>query len=336
MSAANGTLFSKVSISLTKKCNIACEHCMPESGPEQRRLLEVARLLGWIEKLADFGTTYLAFTGGEPFIVPDLLSAGSDLAAQRGMTVSVMTNAFWAKTVELGEARLRQFPALRRIGISTDRFHWKHVPIEYVRNAIDACRSQGRTVMVRAAYTASASEEVNEVLEQLETHRSRLDAFEAQPVIRIGRARSTLKERQFFDMGRDAFGPCAVADTPTIDDQGNIFACCGPSMYMGRSSRLCLGNIDLEDVPTIASRAESNLALQMVRTLGPGRLLGELEARVPGQSPGGSNHMCDLCQRCFAPSVPASSFDELDRDADLWTEVAAARLVRFGDISMLK
>ena len=115
MSAANGTLFSKVSISLTKKCNIACEHCMPESGPEQRRLLEVARLLGWIEKLADFGTTYLAFTGGEPFIVPDLLSAGSDLAAQRGMTVSVMTNAFWAKTVELGEARLRQFPALRRI-----------------------------------------------------------------------------------------------------------------------------------------------------------------------------------------------------------------------------
>jgi pyruvate-formate lyase-activating enzyme len=335
MTEQPGQLFSSVSISLTQKCNIACEHCMPESGPDKQRLLEAPRLLSWIAKLADYGTSYLAFTGGEPFIVPDLLAEGSASAARFGMTVSVMTNAFWARTLALGEDRLRRFPDIQRIGISTDRFHWKHVPLDYVRNAIDAGKNLGRTVMVRAAYTASAAEEVDEILRQLATHRSRLDAFEAQPVIQIGRAQARLKEREFFDMGAAAFGRCGVADTPTIDDQGSVFACCGPAMYMGRTGRLCLGNIDREDVATIAARARANVALQTVRTFGPGRLLRELEVRTGTPSPGPARHMCDLCKRCFAGSFSSEVFDGLDLDAELYAEVGKARLVQLGDISML-
>ena len=77
-------------------CNIACDNCYIESSPENDRLEylsldEVAGYLGEIEAKG-LGTTEVGFTGGEPFMNPDILAI-LRLTLSAGYSVLVLTNA---------------------------------------------------------------------------------------------------------------------------------------------------------------------------------------------------------------------------------------------------
>jgi uncharacterized Fe-S cluster-containing radical SAM superfamily protein len=77
-------------------CNIACANCYIESSPRNDRLAyitasEVASYLEEIERLG-LPTAEIAFTGGEPFMNPDLPVMMDD-ALGRGHRVLVLTNA---------------------------------------------------------------------------------------------------------------------------------------------------------------------------------------------------------------------------------------------------
>ncbi|GAB4226280.1 MAG: hypothetical protein Kow0032_03580 [Methyloligellaceae bacterium] len=77
-------------------CNITCVNCYIESSPTNDRLVylsarEAAAYLDEIEALA-LGTREIGFTGGEPFMNPDLLAMTGD-ALSRGHEVLILTNA---------------------------------------------------------------------------------------------------------------------------------------------------------------------------------------------------------------------------------------------------
>jgi len=77
-------------------CNLTCRHCYIESSPRNDRLVylsaaEIAEYLDEIETLR-LGTTLIGFTGGEPFINPEL-PAMLELALARGFRALVLTNA---------------------------------------------------------------------------------------------------------------------------------------------------------------------------------------------------------------------------------------------------
>jgi uncharacterized Fe-S cluster-containing radical SAM superfamily protein len=77
-------------------CNLACRHCYIESSPTNDRLAylsaaEVADYLDEIGRLG-LGTELTGFTGGEPFMNPEL-PAMLDIALARGFRALVLTNA---------------------------------------------------------------------------------------------------------------------------------------------------------------------------------------------------------------------------------------------------
>lgn len=77
-------------------CNIACINCYIESSPSNDRLeyikaTEVSALLDEIDAL-ELGTREIGFTGGEPFLNPDMLAMTEDALA-RGHDVLILTNA---------------------------------------------------------------------------------------------------------------------------------------------------------------------------------------------------------------------------------------------------
>ena len=77
-------------------CNIECINCYIESSPKNDRLVyitagEVRALLDEITEL-DLGTREIGFTGGEPFMNPDMLDMLDDALA-RGFEVLLLTNA---------------------------------------------------------------------------------------------------------------------------------------------------------------------------------------------------------------------------------------------------
>jgi len=77
-------------------CNLTCRHCYIESSPSNDRLAyisaqECAAYLDEIQR-DGWGTTLIGFTGGEPFMNPDLTAMLEDVLA-RGFDALVLTNA---------------------------------------------------------------------------------------------------------------------------------------------------------------------------------------------------------------------------------------------------
>ena len=77
-------------------CNLACEHCYIESTPSNDRLayLSRAEARSYLEELdaLRLGTEEIGFTGGEPFMNPDIIGMLEDSLAA-GYQALVLTNA---------------------------------------------------------------------------------------------------------------------------------------------------------------------------------------------------------------------------------------------------
>jgi pyruvate-formate lyase-activating enzyme len=77
-------------------CNLTCHHCYIESSPKNDRLvyLTAAEVSEYLDEIAtgDFGTSTVGFTGGEPFMNPELPVMLED-ALSRGLRALVLTNA---------------------------------------------------------------------------------------------------------------------------------------------------------------------------------------------------------------------------------------------------
>ncbi len=75
-------------------CNITCRNCYIESSPENDRLayITAAETLPFLDEASALGCRQIGFTGGEPFLNPEILQL-LRLALERGFEVLVLTNA---------------------------------------------------------------------------------------------------------------------------------------------------------------------------------------------------------------------------------------------------
>ena len=75
-------------------CNLACKTCYIESSPTNDALvyLTLAEVEAFLDEAQAMGTREIGFTGGEPFMNPDLLAMLRSALA-RGFEVLVLTNA---------------------------------------------------------------------------------------------------------------------------------------------------------------------------------------------------------------------------------------------------
>lgn len=108
-------------------CNLSCENCYIESTPTNDRLsfISEAETRTLLDEIADenFQTREIAFTGGEPFLNPELIAI-LNLCLQRGFAVLVLTNAM--KTMmkhskELLKLNL-QYPDSLSLRVSLDHY----------------------------------------------------------------------------------------------------------------------------------------------------------------------------------------------------------------------
>ncbi len=75
-------------------CNLTCRTCYIESSPHNDRLawLTAAEVRRYLDEAAALGTEQIGFTGGEPFMNPDLPEMLADVLG-RGLDALVLTNA---------------------------------------------------------------------------------------------------------------------------------------------------------------------------------------------------------------------------------------------------
>lgn len=108
-------------------CNLTCENCYIESSPSNDRLSyiseqEVIGLLDEIEQ-EQMGTSEIGFTGGEPFLNPDMLPILEQCLA-RGYQVLVLTNGMntLLRESEKLEALTARYGAALKLRISLDHY----------------------------------------------------------------------------------------------------------------------------------------------------------------------------------------------------------------------
>nr|XP_015824634.2 molybdenum cofactor biosynthesis protein 1 isoform X1 [Nothobranchius furzeri] len=83
-------------ISLTEKCNLRCQYCMPEEGVKltpRNQLLSTSEVLTLARLFVQEGVDKIRLTGGEPLIRADVLDIIAELKKLQGLkTLAVTTN----------------------------------------------------------------------------------------------------------------------------------------------------------------------------------------------------------------------------------------------------
>ncbi|XP_015212616.1 molybdenum cofactor biosynthesis protein 1 isoform X2 [Lepisosteus oculatus] len=99
-------------ISLTEKCNLRCQYCMPEEGVKltpRSQLLSTAEVLALARLFVQEGVEKIRLTGGEPLIRPDVVHVVAELRKLQGLkTIAVTTN---------GMNLARLLPSLKEAGL---------------------------------------------------------------------------------------------------------------------------------------------------------------------------------------------------------------------------
>ena len=81
---------------VTNECNLACLHCIEESGPGKafRDELTKAQVFRVLEQVMDYQVPYLSFSGGEPMIHPHFFEMVEYVCARNGQ-LKIETNGHY-------------------------------------------------------------------------------------------------------------------------------------------------------------------------------------------------------------------------------------------------
>eukprot|EP00126_Sphaerothecum_destruens_P013878 Sdes_comp23760_c0_seq1m21928 len=90
-----GRFHNYLRISLTERCNLRCNYCMPENGIEltpKDHLLRGEEILRIAKAFVSHGVDRIRLTGGEPLLRPDLVEIVQNLSLLGVSSVGLTTN----------------------------------------------------------------------------------------------------------------------------------------------------------------------------------------------------------------------------------------------------
>ena len=130
---------------LTYQCNFECDHCFVWGSPWQSGTMTLENIRLILKQAQEVGTIeWIYFEGGEPFLYYVLLVKGVQLAAEMGFKVGIVSNSYWATSVEDAREWLQPFVGLvGDLSISSDFYHWSELTSQQAKNARSAAEQLG-------------------------------------------------------------------------------------------------------------------------------------------------------------------------------------------------
>ena len=139
------TPLSGLHLLLTYECNYECDHCFVWGGPSQSGTMTAESIEHILAEATVLGTIkWIYFEGGEAFLYYPLLCSGARKAKERGFSVGIVTNAYWATTHADAMEWLKPFAGLiDDLSVSSDVYHGGDEGSTYPDTARGAAKQLG-------------------------------------------------------------------------------------------------------------------------------------------------------------------------------------------------
>ena len=291
----------------TNRCTASCGHCSMNSGPERSGELsgpQLVKLLGELLREAK-QVKVVVFAGGEPLLLGEALHDGIRTVRAHGVVSRVVTNGYWATSLDQARRVVRGLRAagLDEINISTDDHHLPYISLQRVRWAYEAACEAGFLSVAIAHCSGPQSALTAERLEAsfgdggAMDRRFAPDGFATAQRWTSGRTRLVLSNANLQRIGRgveciedDALpegvpdlaehGGCPSAlRSPAISPSGHLLACCG--FELEGNPVLDHGDLQAHPPGELLDAADSDLVTNLIAILGPPRLKDLLVRRWP-------------------------------------------------------
>lgn len=299
--ADRATACAGVFLAITRQCPLTCAHCSTRSGPDLPPARHHDALLDFVREIgqAERPPRHVLFTGGEPFLHPQLLVELSEHAHRWGGLAHAITGGFFARASRLPIAIREAIKALDSISLSWDRYHEEFVTETDFLKMVEQVCEIGPVVSLQVTLERGDDSLAKRLLAHLPNVEVLVSYLGAK-----GRARdagATL-------VGASADSPCTVAAWPVVSYTGAILACCNQDAVDEAPSdvpaHLLLGQLGATSWAEVVQRRLASRALRCIETMGPAVLMDSDD--VSGRVAGTSHDRCTACRglRAGPPTVP--------------------------------
>lgn len=297
-----GPQFRSILISVTEVCHVGCAHC-GFIGAVREREPEPSELSNWVAQTCDYGIKLIIFTGGEAFERFEALRLAVGTAYSHGIPAAVFTSSFWGSSLAAAKATLEQLPGLKHLYLSSDPYHQRNIPYEFVYNVIDAAIECG-IPKITITITYSNEDEHSEVRQRYSRYGDRL-MFGGGRVIpnpyfskKILLKQGTLKAPTASDYRCD----CEIG-TPIINPNGDVFSCHTGKAAAHRDLRYLpyfLGNLKEHTFLQIMANAAARADYQFLRTHGASGVASLFDTYPELINAIGRDGFTTECDMCFS------------------------------------
>lgn len=134
---------------LTYQCNFECDHCFVYSCPEAKGVMKISDIQQILEEAKRVGNIErIYFEGGEPFLYYQTMLWGLRAAKEYGFKRGIVTNAYWATSIEDAKEWLTPISeiGISDLSISDDVYHYDESEENLAKHAYDAAKDLGLPV----------------------------------------------------------------------------------------------------------------------------------------------------------------------------------------------
>lgn len=279
---------------LTYQCTFECDHCFVWGSPFQTGTMTLENIRHILRQGQESGSvTSIYFEGGEPFLYYPILVKGVTLAVEMGFQVGIVSNAFWATSLEDAALWLEPLAGkLSDLTVSSDLFHYSE------------------KISQQARYASQAAEQYHIPLGMISiAEPERMDTARVEGQLPTGESGVMFRGRAVEKLAPDAphhpwesFTTCPYENLrdPSrvhVDPLGNLHLCQG--IVIGNLFRTPLKDICAQYDP------DSHPVVAPLLAGGPRRLVEQYGLEHVAQY-ADACHLCYTARQELRPSYPTS------------------------------
>ena len=284
-----------IGLIITYRCNAACEMCCNDSGPHRTEDMSSDDAMKYIKQANDLGIKRACITGGEPFLFFDKLTEIARYCRKMEIFLGSLTNAYWAITEPVANEKLKQAKnyGLSEIVVSTSDYHRNFIPLERVRNCINAALCNDMLLELRVLVgtnTKKLKDYVDELGISLSENKISVREYPLSPV-----GRGISLDPMGFKYNATDCNCTSIFRQPVIEPSGDLYVCCGVGY---KNKQLLLGNLKQEDLASLLQKAKDEPLYNAISMFGPFSI-----ARMVAED--GNNNLefnekkfTDICHAC--------------------------------------